>query len=85
MVLPRKLTWIRLVVVVQWYNSLVELCVLEIMNDVRARASRLKSSDEQLRPMEYDVTQEECDILWHVETCRFTYSWPFCEESAYFH
>jgi hypothetical protein len=37
--------------------------VLENMNDVRARASRLKSSDEQLRQLEYDVTQEECDFL----------------------
>ena len=67
---------------VSYSGSLVGLCVLEIMNDIRERASRLKSSDEQLRPIEYDATQEECDFVWHVETFRFKYSHPFWKESA---
>jgi len=44
----------------------VQLCVLEIMNDVSESASGLKSSDEQLRPIEYDTIREECDFLCYV-------------------
>ena len=46
----------------------MQACVLKIMNDIRTCALRLKIIDKPLRPIESDVTQEECDFLCDVET-----------------
>ena len=46
--------------------------VLKIMIDIRALASKLKSSHEQLRPIEYDTLKKNvtfCDMMKHAYLC----------------